>query len=132
LSQLGKLVRPRPRLPARRCGRSSLTPPARRHEPAATRKSHNNSPTPARRSATRSPGQFSTAPDNWGPHGCGDVVLFGLVSESCVVLWGLRQRWPVRRSVRRAGRTGRGCPDADADAGIWPGVRGRCVRRQPG
>jgi hypothetical protein len=40
-----KLVRPRPRLPARRCGRSSLTPgPARRHKTAATRKSHIHSP----------------------------------------------------------------------------------------
>ena len=42
-----KLVRPRPRLSARRCGRSSLTPAARRHKPAATRKSHNHSPAQA-------------------------------------------------------------------------------------
>jgi hypothetical protein len=41
-----KLVRPRPRLPARRCGRSSLTPPTPRHTPAAARKRHNYSPHP--------------------------------------------------------------------------------------
>ena len=66
-----KLVRPRPRLTARRCGRSSLTPPARRHKPAATRKRHNHSPNPqpgVRRAGHR---VNSARPlDNWGPYGC--------------------------------------------------------------
>ena len=38
----------------------SLTRPARRHKQAATRKSHNQSPTPTPAAANRSPGQFST------------------------------------------------------------------------
>ena len=56
-----KLVRPRPRLSARRCGRSSLTPPARRHTPAAARKSHNYSPTPTRRPTPQVTGSIQHA-----------------------------------------------------------------------
>jgi len=57
-----KLVRPRPRLPARRCGRSSLTPARATAQSGSDKESRNSSPTPTRRSATGSPGQFSTAP----------------------------------------------------------------------
>ncbi len=57
-----KLVRPRLRLPARRCGRCSLTPVrARRHKPAAMRKATTTVPPQPRRPANRSPGQSSTA-----------------------------------------------------------------------
>jgi len=57
-----KLVRPRPRRTARRGGRSSLTPPARRHTAAAARKSHNHSPTPTRRPTPQVTGPNQHAP----------------------------------------------------------------------
>jgi hypothetical protein len=53
-----------------RCGRSSLTPPARRRTPAAARKSDNYSPAQPGGPTPRSPGQFSTPLDSGGPHGC--------------------------------------------------------------
>jgi len=66
-----KLVRPRPRLTARRCGRSSLTPDRATAHTGSHEESHNHSPPPARR-PPRSPGHPAYALDSGGPHGCGN------------------------------------------------------------
>ena len=68
-----KLVRPCPRLPARRCGRSSLTP----GRATAQTGSNEEKPQPQSRPAPpgdRRPGHRANSArplDNWGPHGCG-------------------------------------------------------------
>ena len=68
-----KLVRPRPRLPARRCGRSSLTPVCA----TAQSSSNEEKPTSQSRAQARRPGQghrvnLPCPLDSRGPHGCGN------------------------------------------------------------
>ena len=62
-----KLVRPR-RYAAPGAPAGPRT--TRQHKPAATRKSHNNSPPARRPKSHRSPGQTTTPLDSKGPHGC--------------------------------------------------------------
>jgi hypothetical protein len=72
-----KLVRPRPRLPARRCGRSSLTPERARQQKTGSdeeKPQPKSTPTPA---ATRTGHRVNSVRplDNSGPHGCGHSRL---------------------------------------------------------
>jgi hypothetical protein len=114
-----KLVRPRPRLPARRCGRSSLAPDRRgstnrQRRGKATTKVH---PHPGgKRTGHR---VNSVRPlDNWGPHGCGHSRLDAVPEayhNPAAVWWGVFAPSPVmspwpRRSPSRPILLGQGHP----------------------
>src|SRR6266516_4670268 len=59
---------------ARRGGRSSLTPPSRRHKPAATRKATTKVPPQPRRPRTGHRVYPARPLDSWGPYGCEDAA----------------------------------------------------------
>jgi len=67
-----KLVRPRPRLPARRCGRSSLTPGRATAPNRSDEEKPRSQSRPARRPRARPPGEFAMPLDSRGPYGCGN------------------------------------------------------------